>query len=288
MHIPAEAQLVALIGALYLYDCVSLVYHNQVVVRRTRQGWQVAFPRDNATFGKRLMLMLPLLAPFYPAYKLSWNINAGIVSGDVESSLADFRSADELLFLRLAPVSVFLGFGVLLAVPIGLRFLPTMSFLVLLAVLYAGIAYQLVRLWRIRVSCHLPTEKFSSFAFECIACPPCAVNLLRKVSLNTIPKLDLIDFVERTLPREQQIDIVSEVIKRVEADLVAEDESSPITRDAQEYVLQLRRRFHLTIEANASLDAEDSPMDAPGETPCSVAGDLIDKASPPQERERQS
>ena len=287
MHISAEAQLIVLIGALYLYDCVALVYHNQVVVRRTRQGWHVAFPRDNATFGKRLMLMLPLLAPFYPAYKLSWNIKLATVSGDAESSHAGFRSDDELLFSKLAPISVFLGLGVFLAIPFGLRFLSTASFLVLLAVLYSGIVFQLVRLWRIRASFHLPTEKFSSLAFESIACPPCAVNLLRKVSLNTTPELDLIDFVERALPFEQQMDIVGEVIRRVEADLVVEDENSPAARDAQEYVMQLHRRFHLATEVKGRSDAENSSSNSPEEIPQPRAGDTIEnKTSPPNDNER--
>lgn len=286
MHISAEVQLIVLIGALYLYDCVALVYHNQVVVRRTRQGWHVAFPRDNATFGRRLMLMLPLLAPFYPAYKLSWNIKQGSVSGDAERSLAGFQTADELLFSKIAPVSAFLGFGVLLAIPFGLRFLSTVSFLGLLAVLYSGIVFQLIRLWRIRASFHLPTEKFSSLAFESIACPPCAVNLLRKVSLNTTPELDLIDFVERTLPVEQQMDIVGEVIKRVEADLVIEEENSPAARDAQEYVMQLRRRFNFATVGSSS-DAKDLSAEAPEEIPQPGASDTIENnTSLPNENER--
>jgi hypothetical protein len=72
VFVPAEVQLTALIFLLYLYDCLVLVYHNEAVAHRLSSGYGVVFPRDSAVFGRRLLILLPLLTPFYPAYRLVW------------------------------------------------------------------------------------------------------------------------------------------------------------------------------------------------------------------------
>lgn len=214
-------------------------------MHRISGGTQVFFPHENATFGRRLMLLLPLMLPFFPAFKFSWDASPGRDRATNTANFIKQCSVNDVLLAALSPVTVFIGIGVFLAVPVGLYFLPTVSFLALIVFIYLGIIYLLIRLWAIRESCGLSKEKFFALTFESLACPPCAVNLLRKVSLHLPQVLDLVDFIEQALPLNEQQDVVRRVIKRVDDRLLAEEPDSPRAERLRSYVTELRTRFQI-------------------------------------------
>ncbi|MDR2625513.1 MAG: hypothetical protein LBC37_04195, partial [Zoogloeaceae bacterium] len=168
MHVSAELQLIALIFLLYLYDCIVLAYRNEVVAYRLFSGYRVIFPRNSATFGRRLLLRLPLVTPFYPAYRLVWSqYPPDAAPPDTNTPWAEaFCARDAALCSRLLPGTLLLMLGILFLMPVGLYFLPILYVLALLPLIYLVIFFQLRQLVRFHKSYPLPREKLCLLAME--------------------------------------------------------------------------------------------------------------------------
>ncbi|MDR1349874.1 MAG: hypothetical protein LBJ59_03655 [Zoogloeaceae bacterium] len=236
-----------MIFLLYLYDCIVLAYHNEAVAHRLPAGYRVAFPRNNATFGKRLLIRLPLITPFYPAYRLVWSLCPSPDAATPDAAWVEaFRARDAALFARLLPGTLLLALGVLALMPLGLYFLPILYVLALLPFVYLLILFQLYQLARFRADYPLPREKFWALALEGLICPPSAINLVRKVSLNLPIAVDLVAFAEALLPPETRRQAVSGVVERIGENLLfVEDMNAPQVKQAQDYALRLRTKFNL-------------------------------------------
>jgi hypothetical protein len=241
VYVSAEVQLIAVIFLLYLYDCIVPVYRNEVVARRLPSGFGVTFPRNSATFGKRLLIRLPLAAPFYPAYRLVWSPYPPEDVTPPKAWAETFRARDAALCSRLFPGTLFLMLSVLLLMPLGLYFLPILYVLALLPFLYLFLFFQLYQLARFCADYPLPREKFWLLAVESLLCPPCAINLVRKVSLQLPVAADLVVFAETLLPPEARQTVIRGVADRIEENLLfAEDMDAPQVKQAQDYAARLK------------------------------------------------
>jgi hypothetical protein len=245
VYIPAEVQLIALIFLLYLHDCIVLAYRNEVVAYRLPLGYRVTFPRNSASFGKRLMIRLPLGTPFYPAYRLFWSPSPP-PSEDAAPDAAwvgAFHAREAALSARLLPGTIALALCILALMPLGLYFLPILYALALLPFIYLFIFFQLRQLARFHADYPLAREKFWLLVVESLICPPSAINLVRKVSLSLPVTVDLVAFADALLPPEARQGVVNGVIERIEESLLfAEDPDAPPVKMAQGYVARLRTR----------------------------------------------
>ncbi|MDR0735899.1 MAG: hypothetical protein LBF51_03545 [Zoogloeaceae bacterium] len=244
MYVPAEGQLIVVIFLLYLYDCIVLAYRNEVVAHRLPSGYRVIFPRNNATFGRRLLIRLPLVTPFYPAYRLTWSPYPppeGGATPDAATRLEAFRARDTALSSRLLPGTLLLAPGILLLMPLGLCFLPILYVLALLPFIYLLILFQLYQFARFHADYPLSREKLWLLAVESLICPPCAINLVRKISLHLPVPIDLVVFAENLLPPETRQSVLRSVAERIEENLLfVEDPDAPQAKQAQDYAAQLR------------------------------------------------
>ena len=175
-----EVELIALAVVLFLYDSTVLLYANEAIFTCTRkQEWNVLTSLPGVLIGGRRVCFLPPFALHSPSARLRWNLYATEqVAGDVAWSqeLPKLSSA--------APWTINAGIGLFVLLPMGL-FTPLGEFAVIPAVclIYGSI---IAALFVIRWNCKLPAlsrAKFAGFAFECLACPPFGVNLVRRCSL---------------------------------------------------------------------------------------------------------
>jgi hypothetical protein len=251
VYVPAEVQLILVIFLLYLYDCVVLAYHNEVVAHRLPSGYSVVFPRNSAAFGRRLLLWLSPATPFYPAYRLVWS-SCPPPAAAPAAWVGAFRARDAALFSRLFPGTLLLALAVLLFIPLGLYFLSPLYVLALLPLVYLLVFFQLRQLARFRADYPAPSlaqGKFWLLAVECFICPPSAINLVRKVSLNLPLAVDLVCFAENLLPPDACQQVVGSVVERIgEQLLLAEDMNAPEVRQMQAHAACLQTRFRLPKE----------------------------------------
>jgi hypothetical protein len=218
----AEVLLMVLAIGLYLYDCAFLLHINEgMVVPGQGGGWRIRFGSSHLTFRGKELYMLSPLRPDRPEFRLLW----GLPGRPMQAHAAWKARRD--LFKPLVPLVWAMAAALFVLLPLGL-FAPAGDGILLLAlcVLYLGIAGALLWLGRRRGPLGLSARQLGVLAFELAACPPFAVNVIRKVALEMPLDADLMS-VARALQAPADWNVTrGELIARLDEQIDAEDESS--------------------------------------------------------------
>jgi hypothetical protein len=173
-----ELDLIVLAVLLYLVDSSPLLYSNEMVFECNRRGaWSIA--QGRIVLAGRFLCVLNPLTPHRPSFRLHWHLTELATAGE-KPVWSDF--ARELH--ALTPAVLTAGAGLFLVLPLGM-FSPLGAYAVIPALLliYGATTVALFRLYGLRDRLALPRRRYIAIAFECIACPPFAVNLVRKITL---------------------------------------------------------------------------------------------------------
>jgi hypothetical protein len=176
-----EFELVALAILLYLYDSTVLLYANEAVLTWTTSNrWTAATGWEGLGIGSRLVYVLNPFTPHRPSFRLSWNYH----SFETESTSVQAWSQCASQLRPLAPIGPLVGVGLFILLPVGL-FTAAGSYAVIpaLVVIYGSTLVGLLLLYRVKAAISLPARRFATIAFECLLCPPLAVNVLRRATL---------------------------------------------------------------------------------------------------------
>ena len=161
--------------AFYVYDCCLLLFDNESVQHWTGTVWQPQQPTSVVLLRKRL-LVLNLLRPDRLCVRaVGQNI--------------DLPAPATLLIEAARP----LAWGVLLLLVLLIGVLPVVSLvlgagLALLAVFaafYATVIALLIITARRQANLGLTRKAYWGIVLDCLLCPPFAVNLVRKIALQT-------------------------------------------------------------------------------------------------------
>ncbi len=174
-----EVELLAIAIAFYLYDSSVLLYSNEVIFTfHGTRGWSAASGWFGFVFAGRTLCMLNPLTPHFPSYRLSWAFDALPDAKDVswsehaqgQSDLAPWTLAGGIALFVLLPLGMFTFLGRYLVIPA-------------LSLLYGSTLVALYKLSRSKGRSTFGARSFRGFAFECIACPPFSVNMVRRMTL---------------------------------------------------------------------------------------------------------
>lgn len=162
----------------YLYDSLMLLNINELIIQKSFKKWSYRFPIFGFQILRKFPLVMNLLMPNFLAFNLSW------------PSPKEEMDSDKLetLIQSMLPLQIIASLLLLLIIFV----LPVVAFLfdsgpqllALFIFIYLLIIFSVCYLFICRNSLGLSGLKISSIAFECILCPPFAVNIARKVSLN--------------------------------------------------------------------------------------------------------
>jgi hypothetical protein len=192
-----QFELFLLAVTLYLYDSTILLYVNEAILSCDRFSiWRVSTGSNEILVAGRKVCFLSPLSMFRPSVKLWWNMDSQ------ESPGADESWSSELPKLQaLAPWTAAATFGLFVLLPLGL-FTPLGTYAILPAVLvlYGSILLALVSLRRHCPLSALTALRFAGLAFECLACPPFGLNLVRRAALMCQVREPLLLASERLLP----------------------------------------------------------------------------------------
>jgi len=179
----------ALLGGIvlmYLYDSALLLYHDEVAFETRRRGVVV----DGGLMlelGGRLLFLPNPLTPHRPLYRLSWLAPASGAGGGAASLR---RMAMRLSVL--APWSLLLLVLLAVGLPACLWLVGTsIALLAWLVALYTAILAALGVAFAKRRRLALTQRQLWSLARDALLCPPFALNLVRKISLEHSRRLDL-------------------------------------------------------------------------------------------------
>lgn len=205
--------------ALYLYDCSVLLFGNELVYIRDSGRWKAAGGFDLFVFGKRVCLPSPL-APRALIFRVAWSENdarTGVAEDWPQPSLLQalkplqfIGSALHLMLLLLLPLlSIFFGAGLLLLGLFGAFYLLTVSALIVA--------------WRRREMLGLRGKAFWMLALDVIACPPFAVNMVRKITLPLQLDGNPLAFAHRVFAGPERRQLIALLRARVDELLASRD-----------------------------------------------------------------
>lgn len=217
----AEALLISMAAGLYLYDSMLLVYCNEgILVASGRADWTMRFGSAYlSVFGKEVFLPNPLF-PHRPVYRLGWRLEGGERTGKQD------WTTQRTALRPLGPFIWGIAGGLFLALPLGLfTRLGEGALLAALLLIYANIVLALAWLWLHRATFALSGRKFAALAFESLACPPFALNLVRRISRETPIAEDLAVAGRRLLKPERWQQARAMLVARIDEELAfAEDD----------------------------------------------------------------
>lgn len=237
MRLSTEALLMLVAVALYLFDSLLLLASNEAVLVRGRRGrWFARFGLDRWRLaGKEPYLSNPA-TPHFPLWRLRWSFDGPTAAVATPSRLVAVPPALERIKLHVlvSLLSIFVLVPIVLFYPVPVEY-P----IAVVAILYLNIGIALVRLFRVRADFRLSSGQFAVLAFECMACPPFSVNLVRKLCLRLEADEDFVGAAARLLPAEALPAVETQCLRRVDEQIdYAEEDTDRIRK-----LFASRRRF---------------------------------------------
>lgn len=146
-----------------------------MVFAKPARRWRAALG-DGATWGGRYLTFPALLSPGAPVFRAAWG-DAGVAGAP----------ATEVVLRALRPLrwmAWLVALALFALVPLALTVhLPPVWLLGLLALIYLPTLLAVAHLARRRAMLGLTRRALAAIAFDVLACPPFALNLVRRVTL---------------------------------------------------------------------------------------------------------
>ncbi len=191
MVLQAEWTLMALAAALYAWDSALLLYANEgLLAPRDRDRWALHLGSTLRLAGRELYLPSPLTL-HRPLFRLAWSFEAP-AGGDARWS--ERRAA----YRPLAPFVWAMAAALFVLLPLGLfSRLGEPMLIAALALLYLNIVAALAWTALRARSLGIAPRRLAAIAFELLVCPPFALNLVRRLSLEVPVGEDLVAAARR-------------------------------------------------------------------------------------------
>ena len=164
----------------YLYDSTVLLYSNEaILVCDGPRQWHAATGMAGFLLAGRTPCLLNPFTPHRPSFRLRWDFN----SLDSESLKSQWMErAAELK--SLAPATLTAGIALFALLPLGM-FTAVGAYAIIpaLVLLYGSIVVSLILVARRGLLIVPGWRRWLLLAFECLACPPFGVNMVRRTTL---------------------------------------------------------------------------------------------------------
>lgn len=185
--------------------------------------------------GRRLCVLNPFTM-YRPCARLVWNMYSP------DQPVEDKSWTEEIKKLRpLAPWTVMAGLALFLLLPLGLfTLLGARAVLAAVIALYGSIFAAGVLVWRRQLVPGLQGRGLAGFLFECLACPPFGVNVIRRASLKTHVREPLLFAANRLLSAAEWDALRARCIDTLDMELGGLEGPSPERQSLEDRLAQLR------------------------------------------------
>jgi hypothetical protein len=242
--IPPYLLLLLAIFLIYLLDCIVLLYANEAIVEPLESAWRIDFGSRQAwVAGKRIYLLNPFM-PLTATYRTHWKIGESLPRAD-DSALARLADHTRLIAGLRSRVAA-TAWVILVILPVAMMLWGPLGFLAGAAMSWVFVIALLVRFLACRHALELSRGEFVQMSFECLACPPCAVNLLRKLSLRYQMKLDLLALAAAQEAKQAAI-VLDRVGQQADARLIMMDVDRPDFEQTRAYRELIRKEYSRLI-----------------------------------------
>lgn len=238
MTLSFEALLITGIFCFYLYDSATLAFSNELFFIESFGKWSASFPSERLRVLGKLLLIPNPATPFNLLFVATWNETDGVTSvksNDMANLLANTT------YLRVSVIILMMMMLILFPL-VTYKFGLGIIALVLLLLIYLTIIVMLCYLYIKKEFYGLSKKKFIALAFESIACPPFALNMLRKLSLKCPFQQDPIKFAVKKLDADGFNTFKKKLIEKLSEQLDWEnEEASPRSLYLTKYRKRLTR-----------------------------------------------
>jgi hypothetical protein len=181
--------------ALSLYDASLMLFRDEVVFTHGLRGWRGTLG-SGLVLGGRYLALPGAWPPGRPLFRACWS--DGAPRGPRAPMRVLLRALRPLRWAtRVQAVLLFVG------MPLGLWLQVSHAWMFALLVgLYASALGCVAWTWRCRRLFALDRKAFAALAFDVLACPPFAINIVMKLTLRIGLPHAPEDFARRMLPRE--------------------------------------------------------------------------------------
>lgn len=231
-------EILLIIGVIgfYLYDSIMLLNINELILTRSHKGWFYKFPILDFQLLRKYPLLPNPLTPDVAIFRTSWPREAQSVN---EKELECFTQ-------HLRPVQLIVDVLLLLL----LIYLPVVSLiygsgsklLIIFAMIYLFIAVILKYIFDKKDELHLSKSNFASLAFESIACPPFALNMVRRISLNYPNLGDPVAFSKRTFGSDTQSHFDGDIKDAISKNMRFLEIDSPHYLELENYLNKVKEK----------------------------------------------
>lgn len=222
MIISAEVALIAGAIALYLYDTAMLLYSNEVLFVHGRRRWHASLG-SRFMLGGRFVALPGGLLPGTAMFRGCWG-RVGMAPTSLHTSLPDFLRA----IRPLQWASWLLAVLLFAAMPACLIWRPTSHLMLALVLAFYGTALGCgVYLVAQRKRLGLRGRMLSSAVVDVLACPPFAVNVVRRVTLAVGPAATPAVFAQQVLTSDGYHALCRDIQARLQLTELAEPVEAP-------------------------------------------------------------
>jgi hypothetical protein len=192
-----EVLLVGGVAAFYLFDSAMLLYADEVIFTESCGSWSWSAGSAWQLLRRNPYLPNPL-SPDSLLFRASWSLSPPTQPESHRDSLR--MIADALAPLRRAVVVLLVL--LLVGLPVYLYIgLDNLLFLLALAIYLAALVVAILLFQRRRLF-GLSNRECAELALGSLACPPLAINLVRKITLRTQVTKDPLAFAQERLDAE--------------------------------------------------------------------------------------
>ena len=222
MNLSFEALLILGVLGFYLYDSAILLFSNELVFIKSYGKWSVSFPSARWRFMGKLLFLPNPFTPFNLVFLTPW------ATKDSESKNKSKDISKLLVVMPYLRISVMaLMFLLVIALPTVIFKLGIgMPALLVLSLIYLTVINMLYYVYIKKEDLELSNKAFAELAFEAIACPPFALNLIRNISLRHSLCINPVDFAAEKLKNEDFKKFIEMLDEKLPEKLELEDEES--------------------------------------------------------------
>ncbi|WP_032857324.1 hypothetical protein [Acinetobacter dispersus] len=238
MHLPLEIMIVIGIVGFYIYDSAHLYFYNEFNIQK---GFKAAFKSQlisrKFNFSRQYLVIQNLLLSHQLIFKCAWkfqNAHSAIHPNEIEHIREISQALKPLQIINI--LSFILTLGIL-------------PFLLIYKADYLAISISLVMIYGLnlfsiffvmikREILQLSWFKTTQLLLDVLLCPPFAVNLLRKISLNYQIKTEGILFASQILDQEHYQQLLDEILLDIQTLKTASSEKRVIQLELREQQLR--------------------------------------------------
>jgi hypothetical protein len=221
MNFSTETLLIIGIIGFYLYDSAILAFSNELIFNESYGRWTVTFPKARWRLMGKLLFIPNPFTPDDMIYRASWSTNEKPLQMEDGALICKLKKS--LLYLRIA-VIILLVMLVIVFPVVMIKYGTGIELLEVIVLIYLTIISMLAYTFIKKEDLCLNKKAFFSLALDSLACPPFAINILRKISLRTPLCINSIEFAKQTLHPEVFKSFIESLANKVSEELECEDE----------------------------------------------------------------